>query len=172
MQYRRAYQPGGRYFFTVVTHRRQKLLTPPENIIKLRQAFRHVMNTHPFTIDAIVILADHLHCLWQLPGNDADFSTRWMLIKRHFSIQFHTPTQARREKAIWQLRFWEHLIRDEEDWQKHMDYIHYNPVKHGYVKQPAEWAYSSFQRAVKQGLYHENWGMGEEPKRVRGMELE
>ena len=161
MDYRRCYQPGGHYFFTVVTEQRQPLLI--EHIDRLRTAFHHGMERYPFTIEAIVVLPDHLHTLWRLPDGDADFSTRWMVIKRKFSAGLkpgitNASKLHKREKGIWQRRFWEHHIRDEQDWQAHIDYIHYNPVKHGYCATPAEWPYSSFQRSVQQGLYNANWG--------------
>ncbi|MDP2853154.1 MAG: transposase [Smithellaceae bacterium] len=159
--YRRVYRPGGCYFFTVVTHGRQGILNHPDVLERLRSAFRHVRTTRPFTIDAIVVLPDHLHCLWRLPLNDHDFSIRWRLIKHYVSTGIAAPINYRHEKAFWQRRFWEHLIRNEEDWRRHMDYIHYNPVKHGYTKNVSEWPYSSFRRAVKDGLYAPDWGSRE-----------
>jgi len=161
MNYRRYYQSGGTYFFTVVTQNRQPLLI--EHIDRLRDAFRHGMERYPFTIDGIVILPDHLHALWHLPDGDNNFSIRWMVIKRKFSAGFESgitnrSKQVKREKGIWQRRFWEHCIRDETDWCRHLDYIHYNPVKHGYCSLPGEWPYSSFSRSVKEGLYLSDWG--------------
>jgi putative transposase len=168
MEYRRAKTPGGTFFFTVVTHNRRKFLCVPENIVFLRQAFRQVMTHHPFKIEAIVILPDHLHCLWTLPVGDEDFSTRWRLIKSYFSHQCEPTYQGRvsasrrrkQEKAVWQRRFWEHQIRDEADFIRHVEYIHYNPVKHGLVKAPMDWAYSSFRRYVRAGDYPADWGAG------------
>ncbi|WP_410510528.1 REP-associated tyrosine transposase [Nodosilinea sp. E11] len=161
MDYRRFYQPGGSYFFTVVTERRQPLLV--DHIDRLRVAFRHGMEQYPFSIDGIVVLPDHLHTLWRLPDGDADFSRRWMVIKRKFSAGLKaevtsTSQKLKREKGVWQRRFWEHCIRDEADWNQHMDYIHYNPVKHGYCTTPADWPYSSFRRSVEWGLYPADWG--------------
>ncbi len=121
------------------------------------------MSKQPFTIDAIVVLPDHLHCLWQLPAGDTDFSGRWHLLKRYFSIGIETLVNDRHEKEVWQRRFWEHLIHNEEDWEKHLDYIHYNPVKHGYVTGPLDWPYSSFSRAVAKGWYQKQWGSLEVP---------
>ncbi|NJO52668.1 MAG: transposase [Leptolyngbyaceae cyanobacterium RM2_2_4] len=174
MEYRRYYQSGGTYFFTVVTEHRQPLLI--DHIDQLRAAFWHVMKRYPFIIEGIVILPDHLHTLWHLPDGDSNFSLRWMLIKRKFSAGFKTELvnlskQAKREKEIWQRRFWEHCIRNEEDWRRHMDYIHYNPVKHGYCSTPAEWQYSSFRRSVKQGLYTADWGNGLIPE-ITSLNLE
>ena len=168
MEYRRAKTPGATYFFTVVTYHRRKILGTPENIALLRQAFHEVMTNHPFKIEAIVILPDHLHALWTLPDGDADFSTRWRLIKSYFSRhcqaryqgQVSASRQRKQEKAVWQRRFWEHQIRDETDYGQHVDYIHYNPVKHGLVNAPIEWEYSSFRRYVKAGLYPADWGSG------------
>ena len=164
--YRRVYIPGGTFFFTVVTYNRGRFLCLPENIDLLRQAFRYVMTNHPFKIDAMVILPDHLHCIWTLPENDYDFSTRWRLIKSHFSrhqvtikqVQVSASREQKKEKAVWQHRFWEHLIRDELDYQRHIEYIHYNPVKHGLVKRPIDWEYSSFRRYVTSGIYPPDWG--------------
>jgi len=170
-RYRRAYQAGGWYFFTVVTYGREKILTHPKGIERLREAFQQVMGKHPFSIDGIVVLPDHIHCLWRLPEDDADFSVRWRLIKRHYSIGFDAAVTGRREKRIWQPRFWEHLIRDEEDWRRHMDYVHYNPVKHGYVNAAGDWPYSSFKNAVKRGWYPANWG-SLEPETISGMDME
>jgi putative transposase len=160
-EYRRLYQQGGSYFFTVVTYNRAPILTASENLSRLHQSFKHVMNQYSFTIEAMVILPDHLHCIWQLPPGDSDFSTRWRLIKRYFSIMKDKPVTERGEKNIWQRRFWEHFLRDEEDWRRHMDYIHYNPVKHGYVQNPADWPHSSFQKALQEGLYPIGWGTKE-----------
>ncbi|WP_080811207.1 REP-associated tyrosine transposase [Halomicronema hongdechloris] len=161
MDYRRYYHPGGTYFFTVVTQNRQPLLI--RNIDRLRAAFRHGMQRHPFVIDGIVVLPDHLHTLWRLPEDDDNFSIRWMVIKRKFSAGLkdgcvNDSKRRKREKGIWQRRFWEHWIRDQQDWERHLDYIHYNPVKHGYCEQPADWPYSSFHRAVTQGFYQADWG--------------
>ena len=160
--YRRYRLKGGCYFFTVVlANRSVGLLTT--HINELRTAFRQVMGAHPFTIEAIVILPDHLHCLWTLPSEDDNFSMRWRQIKSHFSrhlppLEFRSQNNKKRnERGIWQRRFWEHVIRDEADYRRHMDYIHYNPVKHGYVKRVVDWEYSSFHRLVEQGVYSLNW---------------
>jgi putative transposase len=158
--YRRLRVPGGLYFFTVVTASRRPLLI--EHIHALRQAFRAVRETYPYQMDAVVILPDHLHCIWELPDGDSDFPTRWRLIKSRFSNSSPAAAGVGKgrlgERAIWQRRYWEHLIRDERDYARHLDYIHYNPVKHGYVTKPAEWAYSSFRKFVEAGVYQENWG--------------
>jgi putative transposase len=156
MQYRRFYQSGARYFFTVVTENRVPLLI--ENIERLRAAFRLCMSRYPFEIEAIVVLPDHLHTIWRLPEGDADFSKRWMVIKRKFSAGLQSPVISdsktkKREKGIWQRRFWEHCIRNEDDWRRHVDYIHFNPVKHGYVSKPQDWPYSSFNQAIRKGWY-------------------
>ncbi len=160
MEYRRDRTAGGSYFFTLVTFDRRPILI--DNIARLRQAFRHVRQNHPFSIEAIVILPDHLHAMWSLPEGHSDYSTRWHLIKRFFSIGFsNSSPNTRGEKAIWQKRFWEHRIRDSDDWRHHADYIHYNPVKHGYVQSPIQWRYSSFHRFLAEGIYSPNWGESE-----------
>lgn len=170
MQYRLIKTPGGTYFFTLVTFNRQKILCLPDNIRLLRQSFQYVNANHPVKIEAIAILPDHLHCLWRLPSTDADNSTRWRLIKSYFShrcnaLEVEKISASRinkQERAIWQRRFWEHLIRDEIDFQRHVDYIHYNPVKHGLVKAPIDWEFSSFRRFVQAGMYPNEWGAAEE----------
>ncbi len=132
MQYRRSRVTGGSYFFTLVTYGRQPLLTSDKNIERLREAFTLEMARHPFEIEAIVILPDHLHVLWQLPEGDSDYSKRWGAIKKYFSIgcrcaeKDNTPSRRdKRESNIWQRRFWEHTIRDQRDWNNHLDYIHH-----------------------------------------------
>ena len=155
---RRVYIPGACYFFTVVTHQRKSLLCTEYAITRLRRAFQLAMKKYPFQMPAIVILPDHLHCLWHLPENDDNFSKRWLAIKHYFSTGMHSEINSRREKKIWQPRFWEHVIRDERDWSRHLDYIHYNPVKHGYVKRPLDWPHSSFGRYVREGYYSSDWG--------------
>jgi putative transposase len=169
--YRRLYIPGGTYFFTVVTHERQSLFVDPLRVKQLRQAFRYVKARRPFTIVAAVVLLDHLHCLWQLPDGDCDFSTRWQMIKTEFSRRIPTPTRKDGSKTIWQPRFWEHVIRDEEDFRRHLDYIHYNPVKHGLVSAPAAWPYSSFRRFVRMSWYDADWGT-QEPENLSDLECE
>ena len=161
--YRRAYQPGGRYFFTLVTHRRAPWLTLEVARTRLREGMRKVACRYPFGLDAFVLLPDHLHVIWRLPPNDSDFSTRWRLIKHHVSMGLRD-----RGEPCWQPRFWEHLLRDEDDWRRHVDYVHYNPVKHGLVSAPIEWPYSTFARAVARGWYTADWGRDE----PRGLPVE
>jgi putative transposase len=162
-EYRRNWSAGGTYFFTVVAANRAHgpLI---EHIDKLREAFRTVRHDHPFQIDAIVILPDHLHAIWTLPPEDFDYALRWKKIKAKFSRSM--PKQESRsasrkvngERGIWQRRYWEHTIRDDEDFQTHFDYIHFNPVKHGHVRFAREWPYSTFEQSVNQGRYPVNWG--------------
>jgi putative transposase len=169
--YRRAYLPGGIYFFTVVTFNRVPIFTDENRVEVLRQAFHKVMATRPFEIDAMVILPEHLHCIWRMPEGDADYSSRWREIKKAASRQISTAINARNERMVWQRRFWEHAIRDEKDWRRHVDYIHYNPVKHGLASRPGEWAWSSFGNAVSKGWYEESWGDCE-PATIVGMDCE
>lgn len=166
MRYRRSQTPGASFFFTVVTYGRKRILCTDENPSRLKQSMEAVKVEHPFTIDAIVLLPDHFHCIWTLPQRDNDFSTRWMLIKSKFTRTCADAVKGlpsfsriqKREQCVWQRRFWEHQIRDEQDYIRHVDYIHYNPVKHGLAKSPMEWQYSSFHRYVKEGTYHPDWG--------------
>ncbi|HKK14125.1 MAG TPA: transposase [Gammaproteobacteria bacterium] len=165
MRYRRNWVPGGCFFFTVVTRRRRPLLTRADSVDVLRAAFRSVRTERPFRVDAIVVLPDHLHCIWTLPEDDADFATRWRLVKTWFTRQCEPSLRgqvagwraARGEQVVWQRRYWEHTVRDAEDFVRHVEYIHYNPVRHGYVGAAREWPYSSFHRYVRAGLYPLQW---------------
>lgn len=161
--YRRYRVKGGTYFFTVaIYNRRQALLV--DHIDALRDAFAEVKRAHPFHIDAIVILPEHMHCIWTLPEGDDAFSMRWRQIKSAFTEQLPDvePRSASRkrkgERGIWHRRFWDHIIRDDNDFARHVDYIHFNPVKHGWVKQVADWPYSTFFRYVERGVYPLSWG--------------
>ena len=170
-QYRRSRQPNSRYFFTVVTHDRNHIFASEFSRECLREAFRTIQRKYFFTIDGMVLLPDHLHAIWSLPEDDSNFSMRWNLIKNRFTRLYlqtnpgvHSVSHSRiqkREQGIWQRRFWEHLIRDDEDFFKHLEYIHYNPVKHGYVRNPADWEWTSFHRYVKLGWYEKDWGSQE-----------
>jgi REP-associated tyrosine transposase len=160
--YRRNFVPGGSFFFTLnLADRRLSLLTT--HVELLRAAFRETRERHPFAIDTIVILPDHLHVVWTMPEGDANFATRWRLIKSTFSrkLALGEPISASRagkgERGIWQRRYWKHTIRDERDFERHIDYIHINPVKHGLVKRVCDWAPSSFHRFVKLGIYPPDW---------------
>ena len=175
MQYRRAVVTGGTYFFTVnLAERKQTFLV--DYIDDLRNIMKKVKTTHPFHIDAMVVLPDHLHAMWTMPKGDADYPMRWSLIKAGFSRcipknERHNPSRsAKGERGIWQRRYWEHLIRDEKDYEKHVQYIHDNPVKHLYVSRVVDWPYSSFHLAVKRGDYPPNWGQGVEPELETGGE--
>ena len=167
--YRRSNIAGASYFFTVnLADRSSSLLT--EQIALLRTAFKYAQTRHPFTIDAIAVLPDHLHTLWTLPDRDNDFALRWRLIKTEFSrgLPHREHCSASRktkgERGIWQRRYWEHLIRDDLDFARHVDYIHINPVKHGWVKQVADWPHSSFHRYVRAGILPMDWAGSAEDK--------
>ncbi|HET6632000.1 MAG TPA: transposase [Rhodanobacteraceae bacterium] len=162
MHYRRATAAGGTFFFTVnLADRASGLLV--DHVGALRDAVRRVKRTHPFEINAWVVLPDHLHALWTLPPGDADFSTRWALIKAGFSRGIRPGediVHSRRrtgERGVWQRRFWEHRIRDEMDYANHFAYIHINPVKHGHVPRASEWPYSSIHRYIRRGMVSADW---------------
>ncbi len=169
--YRRSVVPGSTYFFTQVTYKRQPWLCTELARTTLRIALNRVRQSYPFVIDAFVLLPDHLHCIWTLPDGDASYATRWHLIKRFVTqqiskqIALDVPLSASRQKRqegnLWQRRFWEHLIRDEDDFAQHCDYIHYNPVKHGLCEQATDWQFSSIHRFIQQGIYPHNWGCDE-----------
>ncbi|EHR05938.1 REP-associated tyrosine transposase [Bradyrhizobium sp.] len=159
-QYRRA--QGNMFFFTVVLADRSSTLLV-DQVDRLRQIYRTVVQRRPFETVAICILPDHLHAIWALPEDDADFSSRWNLIKGSFSRGLEIGERSisksrKREKGIWQRRFWEHAIRDDADLERHVDYIHFNPVKHGLVARVRDWSFSSFHRYVDQGALPMDWG--------------
>jgi len=160
--YRRARVPGATYFFTVNLRDRNSDLLVRE-IDLLRGCVRATRAQHPFHIDAWVVLPEHMHCLWTLPAGDAEFALRWKVIKFAFSKRLPkgepltNAQRARGERGIWQRRYWEHLIRDEIDYQRHFDYIHCNPIKHGHVQRLVDWPFSSFHRAVRTGIYLPDW---------------
>jgi putative transposase len=160
--YRRNRVPGGTYVFTVnLRDRASRLLV--DDIDLLRSAIRSVRSRRPFHIDGWVVLPNHTHGIWTLPPGDVDFPGRWYAIKSAFSksipvTQRRSSTMLRRgERGIWQHRYWEHTIRDDADYANHMDYIHFNPVKHGFVARPSDWPFSTFRRAVGLGLYPADW---------------
>ena len=161
--YIRANLKGGVYFFTVNLAERNNNDLLVANIDILRTAFRLTKQDHPFIIEACVILPEHLHCILRLPEDDNDFSKRWRLIKTYFSKnmpvneRISNSRKRKKERGIWQRRFWEHLIKDEKDFQNHLDYIHYNLVKHGYVQQAIDWPYSSFHLWVERKVYPQDW---------------
>lgn len=161
--YRRSKFPGGYYFFTVVTCRRRMILTSSQGRDCLRQAWMEVQVQKPFTTVALCLLPDHLHCIWKLPPEDADFSSRWAGIKSRFThlwldcggteMNQSLSRHKKRERGIWQRRFWEHQIRDWGDLAAHIKYIHYNPVKHGLVVHAANWEWSTYHKYENGGFY-------------------
>ncbi len=164
-RYRRSLAGGGTFFFTVnLADRKNRLLV--DEIDRLRQAFELARQRYPFRMLAYCILPEHLHAIWRLPDGDARFGLRWGIIKRNFSKELPAGDRsdskiAKREKGIWQRRFWEHQIRDDVDLQRHVDYIHFNPVKHGLVQRVADWPHSSFHRYVERGFLSVDWGGGD-----------
>jgi putative transposase len=162
VRYRRNLVAGGTYFFTAtLADRASRALVV--HVDALRAAFRETRRAHPFTIDAIVVLPDHLHVVMTLPDGDADYSIRWQFIKRRFTAAVAKagvpiPRHPNGEHALWQRRFWEHTIRDDRDFERHVDYIHFNPVKHGLVPRVRDWPHSSFHRYVRRGLLPDDWG--------------
>ncbi len=174
-EYRRSFVQGGAFFFTVVTYDRQPILVSEEARAILHLAWNKAQERFPFVTDAICLLPNHIHCIWTLPEGDTNYAIRWGEIKKHFTKAYHkhigpgeqpnASRMKRGEAAIWQQRFWEHTIRDLDDYHRHLDYIHYNPVKHGLVKAVADWRWSSFHRYVKMGYYAKDWGSGIEKQK-------
>jgi putative transposase len=170
-QYRRANIHGSMFFFTVVLADRTSALLVDE-IDRLRKVYRHVRERRPFETVAICVLPDHIHAIWALPEGDTEFSIRWSLIKSGFSRGLEDEPRSpskivKREKGIWQRRFWEHAIRDDADLERHVDYIHFNPVKHRHVTRVADWRHSSFHRYVERGVLDADWGG--DMKEIQGM---
>ncbi|HEX4610319.1 MAG TPA: transposase [Urbifossiella sp.] len=176
--FRRNYVPGGTYFFTLVTHLRRPILTTPLARRCLLKALTVVRGRAPFESVAVVLLPDHLHAVWTLPNGDADFSHRWRRIKERFTRSYLAGGGAeaevsgrragRQERGVWQPRFWEHTIRDEDDFERCLAYVHYNPVKHGLVASPREHPWSTFRKFVGRGWYQPDWGAA--PVEVSGAE--
>jgi len=162
LDYRRSRAAGGIFFFTLNLNDRSATLLV-DHIGSLRQAMREVKVRHPFDILAMVVLPDHLHALWRLPDDDGDYPLRWSLIKAGFSRQLppletvNLSRRLKRERGVWQRRYWEHQVRDEQDLQRHLDYIHFNPVKHGHARRAVEWPYSSIHRYVRAGVLPADW---------------
>ena len=162
-EYRRHFIQGGTFFFTVVTYQRYPIFNIKSARTLIGEAFRFAQQRYPFTLDAICLLPDHLHCIWTLPEIEHDNSIRWKTIKSYFThrykgeihsgIDISESRMSRRESGIWQRRFWEHIIFDDLDYERHIDYIHYNPVKHNLVEEVKSWQWSSFHRYVKMGWY-------------------
>jgi len=161
VRYRRNFVSGGTFFFTVtLADRRSSTLV--DQITSLRDAFRLTPHERPFAADAIVVLPDDLHTVMTLPSDDTDFSGRWRRIKSLFTRAVvrrgvSAARNQRGEYALWQRRFWEHTVRDESDFARHVDYIHYNPVKHGWVSRVGDWPYSSFHQYVRRGVLPADW---------------
>jgi len=166
-EYRRAFLPGGTFFFTLVTERRARILCTPLARPILRNALTLAQQRWPFEIRAIVLMPDHLHTLWTLPERDPDFSVRLAFVKKEFTKAWlagggaeqaiSSSRSQNRRRGVWQRRFWEHTIRDEQDFTRHCDYIHHNPVKHGLATCPHAWVYSSFDRFVRERVYDVAW---------------
>jgi len=165
--YKRWFCAGGTYFFTIVTYNRRKIFCDAHARASLHHAMAEVQASRPFEMLSVVLLPDHCHCIWKMAADDDNFSVRWGMIKRRFTRLWLTcggqdvsvsPSRTKRgESGVWQRRFWEHLIRDQQDFARHMDYIHYNPVKHGYVRCPHQFQHSSFHRWVKERVYEFDW---------------
>jgi putative transposase len=174
VRYRRNRLAGGTFFFTLALGDRHSTILV-DHFAALRAAFRQTLRERPFAIDAAVILPEHLHAIFTLPQDDADFAGRWRRIKGHFSSSLlkgglaHIKRRPNGELALWQRRYWEHTIRDECDFERHVNYIHYNPVKHGLVNRVCDWPHSSFHAYVRQGILPADWaGDAEETPTAHG----
>lgn len=167
-EYRRNYVPGGTFFFTLVAFGRRPIWKDEFARTLLRESMEKEREKRPFAIIATVLLSDHLHIIWTLPRGNSDYSLRWQRIKEEFTENYlaaggtegvrNRSRRRKRERAVWQRRFWEHTVRDEDDLERCVDYIHWNPVKHGYVERVRDWPHSSFHRFVAAGHYDIDWG--------------
>jgi putative transposase len=169
--YKRDKTPGGTWFFTVVSYHRRAFLCDAPVRAEIRSAIKRVRKKYPFEINAWVLMPDHFHCVWTLPRGDSNYSLRISLLKR-FITHWHKASVAvsdtrstsrvkHRESTVWQRRFWEHLIKDDNDLRQHLNYIHYNPVKHGYCQNPADWPYSTVHKFIANGIYPKDWCMAD-----------
>jgi len=172
MRYRRMTIAGASYFFTVVTYRRQPLFAETQAVGLLQTAIQQIQERRPFVLEAQAVLPDHIHALWTLPDGDSNYPTRWRLIKeaftRAYALDHRLPSRdkgrvARGERTVWQRRYWEHLIRDDCDFSAHVEYIHFNPVRHGLASAPRDWPHSTFLDWVARGLYDPMWGSQQPP---------
>jgi putative transposase len=161
--YRRHFQPGGTYYFTAALADRHET-TLVSQIERLRNAWRRVSLQLPFQTVAVCVLPELIHAVWTLPPGDSNYPERWRRIKHDFSIglpvseKLSSSQHFKHEKGIWQRRFWEHFIRDEDDFERVINYIYFNPVKHGWCESVKDWRYSSFHRDVAAGLFPQSWG--------------
>lgn len=179
--YRRYRPAGGTFFFTVKTYQNAPIFGDLQNARLLRQVLRETKAHWPFEVNALVLLPDHLHAIWSLPAGDCDYSMRWAWLKKEFTRRYlaaggterqtSKSRQQNRRRGVWQRRFWEHTIQNEADFDAHFDYIHWNPVKHGYVNSPAAWSHSSFHRWVAAGVYDASWGCREDiPSTIQALQ--
>ncbi len=167
-EYRRNFDPGGTYFFTLVTFNRRHLFSKKANCQLLVDIWKDVQSRHPFESVAACILPDHIHAIWTLPEGDDDYPMRWKEIKRLFTQEFHRQVhegigrtlsqQLQGEATLWHRRYWEHTIRDQDDLNAHIDYVHINPLKQGLVPMVKDWPWSNFHRYAKMGIYPIDWG--------------
>jgi putative transposase len=174
--YQRNFVPGGTYFITIVTYHRRRFLTDESVRPMLYQALRDAQAEMPFAIPAMVIIPDHVHLLIALPPGDCAYPARLGYFKKEFTKSYleaggveATTTMGIKlagRRGVWQPRYWEHTIEDEQDFEHHFDYIHYNPVKHGYVQEVRAWPYSSFHRWVQEGHYPERWSCGPDMQEI------
>jgi putative transposase len=172
MHYRRATVPGASYFFTLITYQRKRLFADSGNVERWHNAVAKVQRTRPFVVEAEVVMPEHMHMIWTLPENDADYATRIRLIKTAFTkdlppqvcgLTTNASRASKRERDVWQRRYWEHVIRDDRDFSAHLDYIHLNPVQHELVARPSDWPHSTFGIWLERGVYDPWWGIDEMP---------
>lgn len=170
--FRRYYIPNAITFITGVTHDRVPYLGNEKNLRLFWETMRRVQEFHPFNLLVYVILPDHFHWLMRVDDKDGNFSDVLQSIKRNYTINFKKQREITRSFSLWQARFWDHVIRDENDLNDHFDYIHWNPVKHGYVQRPEDWTQSTYLFWLERGYYELGWGWDNEPSNIVGLDFE
>jgi putative transposase len=170
--YRRLYLASQSVFITIVTNHRKRIFIDPQNIEILFETINRVKIIYPFELIAYVVMPEHLHCLIQTPDGTPNYSPVIHCIKRNFALNFKKVHHIDSPTKLWQARFWDHVIKDDNDFEKHLDYIHWNPVKHGYVNDPLHWQWSTFSKWFEDGFYDDAWGVNDMPSNIQKMDFE
>jgi len=170
--FRRYYVPNAIVFITGVTRDRIHHFESADNVTLLFETMRRVQSIHPFRLLAYTIMPDHFHWLMRADNEAGNFSVVLHSIKRNYTINYKKVHGITTPMNVWQPRFWDHVIRDERDFNNHFDYIHWNPVKHGGTQKPGDWPHSTYRHWLERGYYELGWGYEGEPNNISGMDFE
>jgi len=170
--YRRFYIPNSITFITCVTRDRYPYLKSKSDIDLFFSTLARVKEIKPFELMAYVVLPDHFHWLMKVDQSSGNFSKVMHSIKRNFTQNYKQAHNVQKSISIWQRGFWDHVIRDERDLEIHLDYIHWNPIKHGCVNKPSNWPYSTYRDWEGMGIYDLGWGCVEIPENISGLNFE